>query len=213
MKQPQTTLFAAIVLSLSMYATAETNTAVSAKQEAPKTPAIEELVSATLDGKTEAITAAIKNGFDPNAVDQQGRCLMMYAAFNGHTETVKALIAAGAQVDKTDSTGSTALMFASSGPFTKTVELLLENGAEINRVDNNEHFSALMWAAAEGQAENVKLLVKKGADLSLKDKDGDTAESFAAQRGQTAVVELLKQAAAEKAPATATEKPAEPAGE
>ena len=90
-------------------------------------------------------------------------------------------------------------MFAASAPGgAAVIQLLLDAGAKINKVDTNEHFSALMWAAAEGQPENVKLLLAKGADLSLQDVDGDTAESFAAKAGHTAVAEILKAAAPKK---------------
>ena len=127
----------------------------------------------------------------------------MFAAFNGHAPVVKTLVDAGADVNAQDITGSTALMFAASGPFTETVQLLLDSGAEINMVDNNEHFSALMWAAAEGQAEAVKLLLKNKADTTLKDIDGDTAESFAAKAGHAEVVAILQAAEQAKKPAGA----------
>ena len=40
-----------------------------------------------------------------------------------------------------------------------------------------------MTAAAEGQLEVVRLLLEHGANPGLKDKDGDTAESFAQREG------------------------------
>ena len=61
-------------------------------------------------------------------------------------------------------------------------------------------------AAAEGQADVVKLLLKHKADITLKDVDGDTAESFAAKNGHTAVVKILQEAAAKKAKSPAPEK-------
>jgi ankyrin repeat protein len=87
-------------------------------------------------------------------------------------------------------------MFAASAPGgAETVQLLLDSGAQINMVDNNEHYSALMWAATEGQTESVKLLLKHKADTTLQDIDGDTAESFAAKAGHTAVAKILQDAA------------------
>jgi ankyrin repeat protein len=55
-----------------------------------------------------------------------------------------------------------------------------------------EGFTALMTASAEGEEQVVRLLLAHGADPDLKDVDGDTAASFARQKGHTAVVQLLE---------------------
>lgn len=179
-------------------------TAMASSAETNSTRVVEvisaqEVNEASLYGKKEIIETAIKQGFDVNTADPDKRTALMYAAYNGQTEIVKLLIDAKATVDAQDTTGTTPLMFAASAPNGKdSVILLLEAGAKINLVDNNEHFTALMWAAAEGQAENVKLLLEKGADLTLTDIDGDTAESFAAKAGHTAVAQILKEAVAKQ---------------
>jgi ankyrin repeat protein len=154
----------------------------------------EEIIEAALGGNLAVVEKALAQGYKPDTPDREGRTILMYAAFNGQTNVAGRLIAAGANVNAQDQSGSTALMFAASGPFASTVQLLLAHGAKINTVDNNEHWSALMWAAAEGQAEVVELLLKNGADPSLKEVDGDTAESFAAKNGHTAVVKILQAA-------------------
>ena len=92
-----------------------------------------------------------------------------------------------------DATDRSALMYASTGPYADTVKVLLEAGAKVNLIDNQEGFTALMFAAAEGQSEIVTLLLDASADPSLADVDGDTASSFAAKNGHTAVVELIAQ--------------------
>lgn len=149
-------------------------------------------VEAALNGSTKVIQQALSEGYKVDMIDNQGRTLLMYAAFNGNTDIVDLLLKAGADIDFQDSMGSTALMFAASGPAKETVTLLLKNQAKINLVDNNEHFSALMWAAAEGQLDNVKVLINNGADTTLQDVDGDTAESFADKAGHTEVVAYLQ---------------------
>jgi len=58
--------------------------------------------------------------------------------------------------------------------------------------DNDEHFTALMFAAAEGQKEVVSTLLKHGADKSLLDEDGESAYDFAVANGHAAVAALLK---------------------
>ena len=177
----------AALLTLSMVAEAE--------EKKPEPIPQQEVIEAALHGKLETIEKALAEGYKPDARDPENRTALMYAAFNGQTAIVKKLIDAGADVNAQDKTGSTALMFAASGPFAETVQLLLDSGAKINTIDSNEHFTALMWAAAEGQAENVTLLLKHKADTTLKDIDGDTAESFAAKAGHTKVVKILQEAA------------------
>jgi ankyrin repeat protein len=189
------TITAAIILTHSY---AQTSCAEQTPIQTPRIPAIEEITASALDGNNETLKTAISNGFDPNKQDTSGRTLMMFAAYNGHTKTVEMLIKAGADINIKDFGGTTPLMWASSGPFVETVSLLLQNGADINAVDYDEHFSALMWAASEGQAEVVTLLLKNKAAYTLKDKDGDTAESFAVKKGHTEAVNILKSAAAQK---------------
>jgi ankyrin repeat protein len=115
----------------------------------------------------------------------------MFAAFNGHSEIVLKLLEEGADLEKRDFMDRTALLYASTGPFPETVRIMLDKGAKPNVVDSDEHFSPLMHAAAEGNLDVVKILIEFGADLSLKDVDGDDAESFARQGGHQQVADYL----------------------
>ena len=155
----------------------------------------QQAIEAALEGKPAPIQQALAEGFKVDTQDPNGRTLLMYASFNGHTNVMDVLVKAGADVNAQDKDGSSALMFGASGPSPATVKRLLEAGATIDMIDNNEHFTALMWAAAEGQLPTVQLLLQYNADITLKDIDGDTAESFAAQKGHTAIAQLLKDAA------------------
>jgi ankyrin repeat protein len=105
---------------------------------------------------------------------------------------IEYLLEAGATIDSTDTAGRTALMYASSGPFPEAVAMLLGWGANVNVQGSLEGFTALMTAAAEGHVEIVEILLAAGADRDLKDKDGDTALSFAKQNGHDKVVALLE---------------------
>ncbi len=147
---------------------------------------------AALNGDLEGIRSMLRLGMDVNITEEEGRTALMFAGYNGHTEIVKLLIDRGAVVDSRDLADRTALLYAATGPFPETVKVLLEKKANINAVDNGEHFSPLMHAAAEGNLDVVKILIDYGADPTLKDVDGDTAESFARQKGHTEVVEYLK---------------------
>jgi ankyrin repeat protein len=147
---------------------------------------------AALDGELERVKALLKQGVMCDAVDQDGHTALMLAAYNGHSEIVRILLDAGCTIDQRDSMDRTALLYGATGPFPETVEMLLDNGAEPDMVDSDEHFSALMHAAAEGNLNVVKVLIRHGADRALKDVDGDDAASFAAQAGHMEVVAYLK---------------------
>ena len=69
--------------------------------------------------------------------------------------------------------------------------MLLDKGAKVNVVDNDEKWTALMFAAAEGQTEIVDKLLKAGADITLKDIDGDTAADFATQAGHAEIARMI----------------------
>jgi ankyrin repeat protein len=82
-------------------------------------------------------------------------------------------------------------MYAASGSNHETVRVLLEAGADPNIRDKVEQFTALMFAAAEGQLEVVQTLLDHRADVTLRDVDGDTALDFASQNGHSDVARLL----------------------
>jgi len=147
---------------------------------------------AALQGNIRTVQSFLDKGFDVNQSNRDQQSLLMLAGFNGHTELCRLLLEKGAEVDARDFNDRTALMFASTGPFAETVRLLLESGADPKAVDRGEHFTALMHAAAEGQMEVVQVLLEHGADKTVKDVDGDTAESFARQKGHLSVADYLR---------------------
>jgi ankyrin repeat protein len=151
----------------------------------------EALRQAALDGILSDVNTYLDAGTPVDALDPDGHTALMFAAFNGHSEIVLRLLEEGADLEKRDFMDRTALLYACTGPFPETVKILLDKGALPNVVDSDEHFSPIMHAAAEGNLSVVKILVEFGADLSLKDVDGDDAESFARQAGHMQVADYL----------------------
>jgi ankyrin repeat protein len=163
-----------------------------AENATPLTTAETAFMESAFSGKLESIQRLLSEGVAVDTADPQNHTALMWASFNGHTKVVGHLLAQGAKVGHQDENGRSALMYASSGPYVETVKLLLKHGAKINEQGKLEGFTALMTAAAEGQMEVVRLLLTHGADSKIADEDGDTAISFARQKGHTAVVELLE---------------------
>lgn len=164
----------------------------------PTAEEVTAVVDAALNGNLAAVTAALDKGMPVDQADDFGNSLLMLAAFNGHTDAVKALLDAGADITLRNSEGRTALMFAATGPYPATVRLLLENGAVVNDIDTKEHFTPVMFAAAEGLSPVVDILIEAGADLTMVDVDNDTAANFARQRGFTALADKLQKMVDEK---------------
>jgi ankyrin repeat protein len=146
---------------------------------------------AALEGQISTIREALDQGADVDATDTDGRSALQLAAFDGHTDVVKLLLDHGARVDHRDALGRTALIYAATGPNQATVKVLLAAGADPDVVDRGERFSALMFAAAEGQHEVVKTLLQHNANAGLHDVDGDTARDFAAQNQHREIVRML----------------------
>jgi len=163
----------------------------NSNQEKPEMD-VKSFHDAAYNGNFEKVKYALDHGIKADVVDKDGQNALMFAAFNGHTKIATLLIDKNVPLNAKANTGRTALMYASSGPFPQTVQLLIDNKAEIDMVDNVEHFTALMFAASEGQIEVVKILLKVGADEKLKDIDGDNAEAFARQNGHLAVADYIK---------------------
>jgi ankyrin repeat protein len=156
------------------------------------TPSEEALMEAAYTGNLEEVRRLVLDGTPVDAIDAEKHTPLMWAAFNGHTAVAEYLLDAGAELDAKDSSGRTALMYAVSGPFAETVGLLLKRGADVNVQGTLEGFTPLMTAAAEGLAEVVRILLTAGADPDIKDKDGDTALTFAKQNGHSEVAALLE---------------------
>jgi len=146
---------------------------------------------AALEGQINLVRKLLTEGLDANTLDEDGRTPLMYAAFNGRDEIIKLLIEKGAMINACDPNGRTALMMASSGPYPVTVKALLDHRADPDLTDKEEHFSALMYAAAEGQLDVVRILLAYNADPALKDVDGDDALTFAKNNGHTVIATLL----------------------
>jgi len=177
-------LLPVLILCVSVSAEAQAVPSIAAAEQA--------LMEAAFGGNLDEVQRLVSAGIAVNATTPDNQTPLMWSAFNGHTPVVAYLLDKDASIEAKDANSRTALMYASSGPFAETVELLLENGAEVNIQGSLEGFTALMTAAAEGQLEVVRKLLIYGADPALKDKDGDTAESFASQNGHSAVVDLLR---------------------
>jgi ankyrin repeat protein len=72
------------------------------------------------------------------------------------------------------------------------LQLLVNSGANINFQDPEMGWTALIWSAKEGHIQNTRVLLAAGADKTIQDRAGKTALSWATERKQSAIIDLLK---------------------
>lgn len=146
--------------------------------------------NAVANGDAAKVESLLNQGVSPNSKTDDGKTLLMLAAYLGHTDIVKLLIDNGADVNAKDQDGKTALMYAAEKNNVEIGKLLLENGADPNAADNRGR-TALMYAAEKGHLDFAKLLLENGADLNAIDLNGKTALQIARDKNQTAMVDFL----------------------
>jgi len=116
----------------------------------------------------------------------------------GDLEMLASLLAGGADIDAKDRHNQTGLMIAAADGRDDVVAWLVERGAAL---DHTAKFrlSALMLAVVRGQLRIVRQLVDAGADRTLRGAGapgfaGKTALDLAVDRGDTAMIDILRAA-------------------
>uniref|UniRef100_A0A3Q3M1H7 Ankyrin repeat and kinase domain containing 1 n=1 Tax=Mastacembelus armatus TaxID=205130 RepID=A0A3Q3M1H7_9TELE len=116
------------------------------------------------------------------------KSLLHYTVASGDAESVKHVLSLGAEVNCATSSGYTPLIIAVL--FYDVITLLLEHGAAVNQGDEDQ-WTALHFAAQNGNDRTVRLLLDKGAIVDAKEKSGWMPLHLASQNGHETVVRLL----------------------
>jgi ankyrin repeat protein len=174
----------------------DAGTPVDARDVRQRTP----LLAATHANRVDAARLLIERGADVNAKDAQQDSPFLYAGAHGRLEILRLTLAAGADLKSTNRYGGTALIPAAHHGHVETVRELLQTRIDVDHV-NRLGWTALLEAIILGDGgtahtEIVRLLVAHGAKLQLADAQGVTPLAHAEQRGQRAIVEILRRAGA-----------------
>ena len=158
------------------------------------------LLAATHANRIDAARLLIERGADVNAKDEMQDSPFLYAGAHGRLEIMRMTLAAGADLKSTNRYDGTALIPAAHHGHVETVRELLKTRIEVDHV-NRLGWTALLEVIVLGDGgaahtEIVRLLVAHGASLQLADAQGVTPLAHAEQRGQRAIVEILRRAGA-----------------
>ncbi|MCA9794562.1 MAG: ankyrin repeat domain-containing protein [Candidatus Eremiobacteraeota bacterium] len=162
---------------------------VEARSKEGRTPIHEAATLASNNATSRQLLALfLAAGGDPNAVDNEGKRPLHYAAA-GRLEVVQTLLDHGADPDPVDKSGVTPLQTAAGYGNVDVVRLLLDRGASINRVSPAGE-TPTCSAYLNGQEENYHLLLERGGKL-LADEARDQLLLRAASRGKVELVAQL----------------------
>jgi len=125
-----------------------------------------------------------------NAVDDDGRTPLHWAASSGATDIVTFLIDNGAEVDRKDGAQWTALHIAVSAGQEAVASELLAAGADVN-ASTDKGLTALHYAASKSHLEIGKLLIARGANINAKDRANQHPLHRAATTGSTGFISAL----------------------
>ena len=110
----------------------------------------------------------LKAGANPNTPIATGETPMMTCAGSGSADAVRMLIAHGADVNaKEPAQNQTALMWAAAEHHPSVVRTLVEAGVDLQAHTRNG-FTALHFAAREGDLESTRLLLAAGVDVNIR---------------------------------------------
>jgi len=147
----------------------------------------------------------IKKGANVNLKENEGKTALLWASSNS-LENAKILIVNGAKVNEAANDGMTPFLQATLGVSSGKVpiemcEYLRKNGAYINAELKRQSalkWTALHYAAANGDAELVKYLIKHGANVNKATGEGSSPLFLAKLGGYDEVVKILKNAGAKE---------------
>ncbi|KAJ6697888.1 POTASSIUM CHANNEL AKT1 [Salix purpurea] len=180
------------------------------------------LCFAAMRGDDLLLHRLLKQGSDPNELDDNGRTALHIAASKGNEHCVTLLLEYGADPNIKDSEGIVPVWEALQGNHKNVLELLAENGAAItsgdvgqfaltaaeqNNLDLLEEIAgyggdvtlpatcgttALHAAISSGNTEMVKFILDQGADVDKPDLHGWTPRALADHQGQEEIQALFE---------------------
>ena len=113
-----------------------------------------------------------------NGVETVEDTALHAAAGAGHETVVDMLINAGATINAVINDDETPLIQAAMNGWSKTAQVLINAGADVNHIESFEGYTALHWACRLGREGTVKALLAADADMTVKSKQGETAEQM-----------------------------------
>lgn len=126
------------------------------------------LSRACTNGSAALVELLLNAGANPNTRIATGVTPIMTCASSGNVDAVRLLLARGVDVNaKEPSQNQDALMWAAAERHSNVIRLLIEAGAN-PRAHTKKGFTALHFAAREGDIESVRELLASGVNVNVR---------------------------------------------
>lgn len=175
-----------------------------------------------LEGAMQKLNLLIAAGADVNAVDKQGKTVLMHfaGASRAKKQFIEALITAGANVHATTDCGRTALIEAAIEGNLQATKVLLDSGcaimdspalywsilqereavalelisrgAPLDVTNGHATLLHLLARVNEGMLSVARALLARGVDATINDFNGETALDIARTQQRTELIKLLE---------------------
>ena len=155
------------------------------------------LIAAAWDNDVEQARDLIAEGADVNHEDGSQQSAYLIATSEGYLELLELTLDNGADVSSLDSFNGTGLIRAAERGHVDVVERLLETDIDVDHINNLGwtalHEAIILGDGSERYVRTIQLLLDHGADPDLPTRTDERPPLILAEdRGQTAVVELLR---------------------
>jgi ankyrin repeat protein len=155
------------------------------------------LHAASVKGHADVVSLLLRNGANPNSLDDRGRAPLHRVSHGGQLivvqsslEIARLLVNSGADVSVTDNGGWTPLHVAAKRGYRDVVQLLLGSGASLD-VRNEKQETPLYLACEYGKFDVARFLIDRGSDINSREIHGFIPLHSASQFGHLDIVRLL----------------------
>ena len=146
------------------------------------------LSQACVNGSAPLVELLLKSGANPNTAIATGETPLMTCAKSGNVDAVRSLVAHDAAVNaKEPLQNQTALMWAAAERHPAVVKALIDAHADL-LAHSKKGYTALHFAAREGDQETVRVLLAAGVNLNIRTQldtpEKEPADTLVAGRGR-----------------------------